>query len=608
MLNTLKDAFSLLTRRERWQLLGLLCLTVLMGLVQMIGVGSIMPFMAIVAQPERVTTNRWFAPVYDFLGFTSTHDFLLFAGFVVLAIMTFGNALKAFTSWCVLRFSSEMNYSLSVRLLEQYLSEPYEFFLNRNTSKLAKNILSEVREVVNGVITPALNMVAHGAVSLAILGLLLIVNPAIAVTAAGVFGGAFGIVYVLVRRKQLRLGKLRNRMASARFRVSLEALSGIKETKVLGREREFLARFSGPAKKYSEVNASNAAISDLPKYALETLAFGGIVVLVLYMLGTDGAVGQALPMLSLYALASYRLMPSLQQIFRALGKIRFFTPALASLRNDLSRAGRTQGLTGASEEAAAIDFRHEIAIDDVWFRYPGQEEYVARGIDLRIPKDSSVGFVGSTGSGKTTLVDVILGLFEPERGHVRVDDVALAPENVVAWRRRVGYVPQYIFLCDDTIANNVAFGLAAAQIDRVAVEQAARIANLHDFVMSLPDGYDTVVGDRGVRLSGGQRQRIGIARALYHDPDVLVMDEATSALDGITETAVMAAIERLAGRKTIILVAHRLSTVQRCDRIFLFDRGEIVATGTYEELLRDNLQFQKMARGGRVPAAALPRA
>jgi ATP-binding cassette, subfamily B, bacterial PglK len=602
VLTVVRKVAELLDGRERWRLLWLLCLTVAMALVQMVGVASIMPFMSVVANPEVIQENRWMSRAYEVLAFGSPRDFLFFAGLVVLGLIAFGNALSAFTTWALLRYAWGVQHALAVRLLRQYLAEPYSFYLDRNTAALSKNILAEVREVINGVVIPGLKMLAQSVVALAILSLLVVADPSVALTATLLLGGSFGAIYVVVRRKQVRLGKLRSRMNAARFKVSTEALAGIKETMVLGREREFLARFARPNRRYSRANASNAVISEIPRYALETLTFGGIILLVLYQLTVQDDFGQAVAVMSLYALAGYRLMPCLQSIFNGFAKIRFFRPALDSLHADL--VGRGGG--DEADDAPAdppLSFEREIAIDSVFFRYGSGDGYVARGIELRIPKNATVGFVGGTGSGKTTLVDIVLGLLEPERGCVRVDGIPLAPDNVRGWRKKIGYVPQSIFLCDDTIAHNIAFGLPDTAIDHDAVERAARIANLHEFVTGLPDGYATVVGDRGVRLSGGQRQRIGIARALYHDPDVLIMDEATSALDGITEDAVMQAIASLAGRKTIILVAHRLSTIQACDAIHLFERGEIAASGTYDELIRTSVQFRAMAKVDPVEAA-----
>jgi ATP-binding cassette, subfamily B, bacterial PglK len=605
MLTSIQKVYELLSQKERRQAVVLFALTLVMALVQMVGVASIMPFMGLVANPGMIEDYAILTRLYDFLGFQSPADFLLLLGVLVLLLTALSNALAALNSWFLVRFAWGLQYSISVRLLTAYLREPYTFFLNRNTAALAKNILAEVRETISGVIIPALKVTAHVVVATAIFGLLVMVDATIAVTAAGLFGGAYFVVYKVVRRRQARYGRVRSKMNAHRFRISTEALSGVKETKVLGRERHFLDRFSEPAREYSRTNASNAIISEIPKYALETLAFGGILSLVLYLLSTQDTVGEAIAIVSLYAFAGYRLLPALQHIFNGVAKARFYRPALDNLHRDLfGKETPDIGVEWAEMNVEPIAFSREIRIDGVYYRYPGRTEYVARNVDLTILRNTTVGFVGSTGSGKTTLIDIVLGLLVPERGVVRVDGVPIGPANMPAWRRTLGYVPQHIFLCDDTIGHNIAFGLPESEIDMASVERAARIANLHDFVMELSDGYQTVVGDRGVRLSGGQRQRIGIARALYHDPSVLILDEATSALDGITEDAVMGALKALAGEKTIILVAHRLSTVKNCDVIYLFEQGELVESGTYDELVHRSATFRAMAKIGQAAVAS----
>jgi ATP-binding cassette, subfamily B, bacterial PglK len=600
MLIMVQKVLDLFEPGERWALGGILGLIVLMALVQTVGVASILPFMSLVATPELIQENRWLAFFYDYFGFQSTRSFLIAAGVLVLAITAFSNAFTALTFGLLMRFVWSKQHSLSVRLLRKYLYQPYSFYLNRNTAGLAKNILEEVREAINGVVMPGMKMIAQAVVAFCIIVLLLLVDVTLAVVSIVVLGGAYGLVYSIVRTKQGNLGRTRTKANGGRFKAASEALGGIKETKVLGREEEFLERFSNPAGKFARTNASNAIISEIPKYALETIAFGGILVMVLYILTSREDFGQAVAVISLYALAGYRLMPALQQVFTGLTKVRFYAAGLENLHADLvderSRRSDSPGTRGSSEP---VQFEQEIQLDRVSFTYPGSDQIVLREVTLAIPKNSTVGLVGATGSGKTTIVDIILRLLEPDSGFLRVDGVPITANNELAWRRKIGYVPQNIFLCDDKIARNIAFGVREEEIDLEAVEQAARLAHLHSFVVGLPSGYDTVVGDRGVRLSGGQRQRIGIARALYHNPDVLILDEATSALDGITEDGVMSAIQTLSGAKTIILVAHRLTTLQTCDTIFFFEQGEVVDFGTYPSLLATNDKFRAMAKDHR---------
>jgi ATP-binding cassette, subfamily B, bacterial PglK len=604
MLTTVRQILDLLEPRERWELLALLGLIVLMALIQAVGVASILPFMSLVANPQVVETNRLLAWLFTGLGFESTRAFLVFVGVLVLAITAFSNAFSALTNWLTVKFVWTKQYRLSVRLLSRYLNAPYSFFLTHNTSGLAKSILGEVAEAVNGLIMPAVKLFAQVVVAVFILTLLLLVDAALAMIAAVVLGGAYVLLYMVVRRRQARLGAVRFDANRLRFKAASEAFGGIKETKVLAREPEFLRRFSRPARRYTRAHTNHALITEIPRYGLETIAFGGILLVVLYMLHTRDDVGQAVAVASLYALAGYRLIPALQNIFSSVTKFRFYRPVLTDLLHDLRLGPDDDAGPGAGQDTESLPFERDLVLEGVRFSYAESETPAVDGVDLKIGKDTTVGFVGATGSGKTTLVDLILGLHRPQQGSIMADGVPLTGDNLTRWRRKVGYVPQHIYLCDDTVARNIAFGLPDPEIDPVAVERAARIAQLHDFIVGLPHGYETVVGERGVRLSGGQRQRIGIARAMYHNPDVLVMDEGTSALDGITENEVIDAIRHLSGRKTIVLVAHRISTLRDCTTIHLFHNGRIVDSGSYAELLQRSSRFRAMAKTGHLDAVS----
>ncbi|HEU5208744.1 MAG TPA: ABC transporter ATP-binding protein [Longimicrobiales bacterium] len=593
MRRVLRQALDLFDSRERLRLLTLVGAILLMGVAQMLGVASILPFLSVVADPGVVHTNERLNWVYVTLGFASETSFLFALGVAVLLVIGLSNGIVAGATYMITRFTWDKNHALSVQMLERYLAEPYEFFLGRNTAKLSKNILGEVTAVVNGVLVPGLKLFAQSVLATMILVLLIALDPLLAAVAAFVLGGMYGLIYLVIRRKQLRLGRERVSAGSARYKSSSEALIGIKDVKVLGCEAEFTRRFSAASTRYTTTQASNAIISELPKFALETVAFGGVLLIVLYVLGTRGTVAELLPVIGVYVFAAYRLMPALQTIFQSLAKIRFHGPALEVLHDDLFSSKKARPTTAVAEP---VEFHRSIAFRDVSFRYPTSEGWVLRHVDLEIPRNAMVGFIGSTGAGKTTLVDLLLGLLIPQEGSICVDGEPLTEGRISSWRRRVGYVPQHIFLTDDSVARNIAFGVPDAEIDLAAVERAARIANIDEFVSSLASGYDTVVGDRGVRLSGGQRQRIGIARALYRDPDVLIFDEATSALDGMTESGVMEAIGRLSRKKTIILVAHRLSTLRECDTVFMFDSGRLVDSGALHELAARNGQLQEMVR------------
>lgn len=585
----LKQMWLLFDRKERWRLVLLACAQLGRALVEVAGVASIVPFVGVVTNPALIGQNHYLSAAYHGLGFSSTAAFLTALGVAVIASLALANSVSALAQYGLLRFSWGMHYRLSMRLLGSYLHRPYGFFTTQNSAALSKTLLSEIQTVISSVLIPALDGAARSFVICALVAMLVAVNPELAVTSAIVLGGAYGAVYLRIKHKQEVLGVRRVEANRLRFKIAGEAFGGIKDVKVLEREGDFLERFRTATWRYASTSSSNAIIQVLPRYLLETLAFGGIVLLVLVYLRSGRNVADILPMISLYAVAGYRMMPQLQQLFANVAMIRFNRASLEDLLENYEQ------VDPQARVRTGLTFDRQISFEAVSFAYPGAATPALDGVSLSIGKNQTIGLVGSSGSGKTTLVDLLLGLYQPDAGRIRVDGVDLDETTMSAWRREIGYVPQSIFLMDDTIAANIAFGLPTKEITPERVRRAAKIAHLDDFIQMLPEGYETVVGERGVRLSGGQRQRIGIARALYHDPSVLVMDEATSALDGATENAVMQAIHDLTGQKTIILIAHRLSTVQDCTVIHMLERGRIVQSGTYETMLRESAVFREFA-------------
>jgi ABC-type bacteriocin/lantibiotic exporter with double-glycine peptidase domain len=602
MLTVIRKILDLLSIKERKNLYFLWTVLVIMAFIEMAGIASIMPFMSVVANPEVVETNSWMKQVYEFFRFTSVANFLFFLGLSLLVLTVFSNLLKALTAWWVLRYDNQLNYMLAWRLLAQYMSRPYSFFLDRNTAEMGKNILTEVRTVISGVLSAGMSVLSSTLISLCILILLLLVDPFIAVTVAATLGSAYAGLYLLVRRRLAKISKDNVQVNFMKFKIASEALSGIKDLKILGREEVFLGQFAIHAQRHALNNVAWGIISQLPRYALEVMAFGSILLIVMYFESKQGSSSQMIPLLSLYAFAGYRLLPSVQQIFSGITTVRTNLAALEILHRDLAEGQADRNLErvlAKQNHLQPLPFTRGLELRNVSFCYSGVQVPAIEAISLTIARNTSIGIVGATGSGKTTTVDLILGLLTPTLGQLLVDDVEVDGNNMASWRLNLGYVPQSIFLCDDTITRNIAFGVPEQEIDMAAVVRTARIANLHEFIeRELPNGFETVIGERGVRLSGGQRQRIGIARALYRDPAVLIMDEATSALDGVTEHAVMEALHTLSGKKTIIMIAHRLTTVKDCDVIYLMENGRIVGQGTYDNLLRSSVWFKAAAKTG----------
>jgi ABC-type multidrug transport system fused ATPase/permease subunit len=591
MIEGFRRMFALLLPGERRAFFILAGMMIVMGLTDAIGVAAILPFLAAVGEGSTGEGHRVLRYVSDLTGIEDRIALLQLLGLFVFVTLMASLAVKTVTIYFMKRFSRMRMLSLSTRLLGKYLGQPYEFFLGRHSAYLGKTILAEVGEVVNSSIASAVRLMANIVIVLFISALLLAIEPVVALFAAGLISACFGITFLVIQTRLQRLGDIQVESKTQRFQLAQEALGGIKDVKVLGLERPYLQRFREPTYRLAKAQTLAQVLAELPRYVMEAAAFGVMILVTVWLLDRrDGDLSAVLPVLGTFAVAGVRLFPTFQEMFRDLTQIRVSRPALDQLYDELNsptgepvqkRAPRPLGLTS------------EIVLDRVGYNYPGTDTPALSDIDLRIPARTTVGFVGRTGAGKTTLLDILLGLMPPSEGALVVDGTPICPDTVRRWQRTIGYVPQSIYLVDDTIGANIALGADGDEPDPEAVQRAARQAALHEFVIGLPDGYETRIGENGIRLSGGQRQRIGIARALYRDPDVLVFDEATSALDNRTEHTVLDAIERLSSAKTILMVAHRLSTVRHCDRILLMDRGRIVGRGTYDELL-DHPIFRDM--------------
>ncbi|WP_018140855.1 ABC transporter ATP-binding protein [Thioalkalivibrio sp. ALJ7] len=599
MLNTIRKLHALLDAPGRRRAYLMLVLIVALAFVEMVGVASIMPFVMVLANPEVVETNRHLNAVYTALGFESTDRFMFFLGIVMMLALLTTITFKALVTYLMQRFMHMRSYALSRHLVESYLRQPYDHFLNRNSADLGKSILAEAGQVVKGALKPLMLFLAGAAVSLAIIILLFIVDPRLAGAITAGLALGYGGIYLVARGILNRLGRRRVAANRGRFEAVQECFGGIKEVKVTGLEGPYLKRFEQPAKRYARTQATAVLFKEVPKYALQAMTYGGAFLVILYLLRQPGGLQAAIPTLAVFALGAQRLLPALGDVYKNLSLMRFTNAALDNLHQDLVRLRREETLSTKElkgRQPQPLGLNHALELDHINYTYPGAERPALNDLTLTIPARTTVGLVGATGSGKTTTVDIILGLLNPGGGALKVDGTPITTENVRAWQRTIGYVPQHIYLSDDTVAANIAFGVPSGKIDQSAVERAARIANLHEFVVNdMPQGYATPVGERGVRLSGGQRQRIGIARALYHDPEVLILDEATSALDNLTEQAVMEAVHNLGHRKTIILIAHRLSTVRECAQIFLLETGELKGQGGFDELEEANERFRNMA-------------
>ena len=484
-------------------------------------------------------------------------------------------------------------YTIGKRLIENYIHQPYSWFLNKHSADLGKTILSEVSLVVQNSLTPLIQIITQLFVALAIVSLLILNNPKLSLIAFTTLVITYVLTYAFVRKTLKFLGDERLEKNKLRFTAVGEAFNAFKEIKVGVLEKIYIKRFTDPAKTLAKHEASAKVISALPHFALEAIAFGGMLLLILFLMTKTGSLDTALPLIALYAFAGYRLMPAIQKVFISITQLRFVGPSLDALVEDL----KSLKPLNLNKNQSSLTFNKKITLNHIHYNYPNSSTEVIKDISLSIAARSTIGIVGHTGSGKTTIVDIILGLLEPKKGTLEIDNTIINKENSRSWQRIVGYVPQQIYIADDTVAANIAFGVDYKDINQEALERAAKISNLHEFVINeLPLQYKTKVGERGVKLSGGQRQRIGIARALYHKPQLLILDEGTSSLDNITEHIIMNTLNKIKKNITIILIAHRLNTVKNCDNIFVLQNGQVKDYGVYEELVKTSETFQKMVK------------
>jgi ATP-binding cassette, subfamily B, bacterial PglK len=590
MIGLLRDVLGLLTPRERQRGLLVLFMAMTNAVLEAFTVISVFPFLAVLSRPQVINEYGWLQRLYVAGGFQTHAGFLTALGVAVFGIALVSTAVRMLTEYGTLRYTNMRRHSLSTRLFERYLAQRSAFFLQSNSSEMLTTVLSEVDQLVGVLINPLLALISSLLVTLLLVLVMAFIDWRVVATAVIVLGGGYSLFYMAVQKRLSVLGDKRRQAIHARFREANEAFGGIRDLKLLGLEHVFLRRFEKSSHATAVTQVNFEVLSQLPRNVIQLLAIGGVVLTSTYFVATRGSVGTALPLIGLFAAATYRLMPSLQQLYVSLTTIRFGGAVLHAIQRKAKQLGE-----GALKPPTAdrMPITRNVELRHVTFSYENTTRSAARDLVVNIPVKSAVAFVGASGAGKSTAVDLILGLLEPGSGDLCVDGTPVTDETRRAWQNNVGYVPQHIYLTDDTIAQNIAFGVDV--IDREALERAATIAQIHDFIVrELPNGYETVVGERGARLSGGQRQRLGIARALYRNPDLLVFDEATSHLDNATEQAVVEAVASLAGQKTVVIVAHRLTTVRHCERIFVFANGSIVESGDYETLRRTSAEFRRI--------------
>jgi ABC-type multidrug transport system fused ATPase/permease subunit len=519
------------------------------------------------------------APWINRLGNPSYEKLVVFAMLALVGVALLKVFFLAFLAWRQASFSFGVKADLSLRLFTGYLSQPYPFHLQRNSAELIRNTIGQVAEI-QAAIVACMTITLESLILSGILLLMLVVEPVGTLIVAGTLGFASWGFYHFTRVRILRWGKAYQHHEELRIQYLQEGLGAAKDVKLLGCEKEFIGRYQARNLGSAQLGKCRTILQALPRLWIELLAVAGMVAIVLLMIAQNRPMESLVPTLGLFAATAFRFMPSINRLLGGLQSVRFTWPAIHNLHQELCLLEKTE----TPKEHPPLPFKNNLILENVSFCYPSTEALVLNQISLSIRQGESVGFIGSTGAGKSTLIDVILGLLDPTSGFVKVDGVDIQ-SNPRGWQDRIGYVPQSIFLIDNSIRSNIAFGLSDDQIDDAVVWASLRSAQLEEFVKDLPEGLDTRIGEDGVRLSGGQRQRIGIARALYHDPSVLVLDEATSSLDTITEGDFIDAVCALKGNKTLIIVAHRLTTVEHCDYLFKIGNGKITGEGTTSVIL-----------------------
>ncbi|MBT51975.1 MAG: ABC transporter ATP-binding protein [Mameliella sp.] len=601
-LKTVKKAWTILDARERRNA-GIVALVMFVTAVfSALTVASILPFLSVLADPDIIREQRVFSMLYAWGGFETDRGFLIALGVASMALIILNNALQIVKVYVIARYATMRTHSISSRLLGSYLRRPYLFFLSQNTGDIGAQILAETQQITERCIRPAAEIFAAVLTLICMIALLLYVEPVISLTAFLVISIIYGAISVVSRRHVRRLAKIRVDANRGRFRISGEALSGIKDIKQLSREQFYLDRYGKPSIAMARAAAQTSMVAQIPQYVIMAVTFSGIILLCLVLIGgSEGmspqdSVGDIVPTLGFIAFAGQRIMPELSKLYLSATLLTSSGPVVESIHAEL-RAPREESAL-PMRPPAAMGLKVSLSFENVSFVYPNSDRAGLRDVSLNIQAGERIGIVGSTGSGKTTLANILLGLIQSDTGRIVVDGQPVTLDNRRAWQATIGYVPQDIFLTDASVLENIAFGRLKVDIDREKVREAARIAQIDDFIVNeLDQGYDTEIGERGVRLSGGQRQRIGIARAMYNDADLILFDEATSALDNATEQEVMRSINTLPGDKTLVMIAHRLSTLKSCDRILILHHGEVLGFDNWEALERDCAQFREMASG-----------
>jgi ATP-binding cassette, subfamily B, bacterial PglK len=590
----LRGVWSVLTKQQRKWVLWTQALSILMACSTVVGIASIAPFFAVLGDPRLISHSQTLDWLYTHFAFASVRSFEIALGLAFMATVCAANAVNVAGAYLMIKLSYRISAELQSSLLDEYLHRSYFFQTQTNSAVLCNKVINETNRLTNDILQNAFPLVTNLLTGILIVISVTLLNPAVAALIIVTMAGGYSLIYLAVRDWLAKSGEIQSQLLVEQAKTLSESFGAIKEILVLGIQDFFRGKFAAASLKLARASASGRIAYQSPKYLMECVTVGVLVALALAAGGDENGMGPRLGPLTFVGFAAYRLLPILQQAFAALVRVRSESAGFNAIAPDLRLAQARRRSVPEGELAQPHRPQTVIDLREVCFGYDAARVPALNGVSMQIPARMAIGIIGANGSGKTTLVDVIAGLLVPASGELAVDGIPVDDANRAAWQSRIAYVPQNVFLLDSSIAENVALGVPLESIDRVRLEAAAHLAHLDELVMSLPGGYEHVIGERGVRLSGGQRQRLGIARALYTNATVLILDEATNALDGLTEQELMATVMRLRGRYTIILIAHRSSSVRSCDLIFELEHGKVRHAGSYAELLGDSENFRRL--------------
>lgn len=597
-MRTFKKILKILSHIERKKLFILVFLILVTAILDMLSIASILPFLALIINPKLIETNIILINLYKtstIIGVANTNQFIFFFGLLIFFYMLFSLTFRTITNYLQIRFSLMCEHTIGKRLLENYLNQPYSWFINKNGGELAKNILSEINQIIIYGINPFMNLISHSIAAAMIIILLIIINSKIAIVAAFIFITSYVLIFLCIKKILKFISFQRTFANKDRFAVIQTVFSSIKEVKFRGLENFYIDKFTKPSKIYANNQALAGVIGSSPRNIIEGIAFGALIVLVLMLLKRGNNLENIIPTIAVFVFAAYRLLPSFQQIYSSIAQLRYAKDGLNILHEDLKNLQFQEDILGVSLPRLENKF---IDLNNINFYHQNKKELSISNINLSIPFFSKVAICGQTGSGKTTLIDIIIGLYDPAVGTLSVDGNIINKKTKKSWQKIIGYVPQSVNLISASVINNIALGCKTSEINYKLVVECAKLAHIDEFITKeLPDGYNTFIEENGVKLSGGQKQRLGIARALYQKPKLLVMDEATNSLDSFTEQNIMKSLDEKFKKKiTIILTSHRLSLLKECNNIFFLEKGHLKAQGTYRELSETNEDFKRMVK------------